>query len=132
MGRSMAPGPEEEPLVGQVPVDVPVDTPPVVEPMVVEPEKRGGADAVNNVTRAAMAWVATVVALVLLVLLIIFIAQNQGPATVRFLGLQAEIGQGIALLIAAVGGGALVALAAGVRILQLRARTRRGRKVGNR
>lgn len=82
------------------------------------------------VTRAGMAWTATIAALVLLILLIAFIVQNQDPARVRFFGLDGAISLGIALLslgiallIAAVGGGVLVAVAGAVRIIQLRART---------
>ena len=105
------------------PVTVPKTTVPVVSAAKTQSEPQP-----TQVTRAAMAWVATIVALVLLVLLIIFISQNQGPATVQFLGFQGEIGQGIALLIAAVAGGALVATAAGVRIRQLRARARKAHK----
>ncbi|MFF2299664.1 lipopolysaccharide assembly LapA domain-containing protein [Arthrobacter sp. NPDC058127] len=77
------------------------------------------------VTRAGMVWTATIAALVLLILLIAFIVQNQDAARVRFFGLDGTISLGIALLIAAVGGGALVAVAGAVRIIQLRARTRR-------
>jgi uncharacterized integral membrane protein len=76
------------------------------------------------VTRAGMAWTAIIAALVLLVLLIAFIVQNQDAAGVRFFGPDGTISLGIALLIAAVGGGALVAVAGAVRIIQLRARTR--------
>ncbi|WP_253190665.1 lipopolysaccharide assembly protein LapA domain-containing protein [Arthrobacter sp. SRS-W-1-2016] len=76
-------------------------------------------------TRAGMAWTATIAALVLLILLIAFIVQNQDAARVRFFGLDGTISLGIALLIAAVGGGALVAIAGAVRIIQLRTRTRR-------
>ncbi|WP_345452153.1 LapA family protein [Arthrobacter gyeryongensis] len=77
------------------------------------------------VTRAGMAWTATVAALVLLILLIAFIVQNQDAARVRFFGLDGTISLGIALLVAAVGGGALVAVAGAVRIIQLRSRNRR-------
>ncbi|MGK3958784.1 LapA family protein [Arthrobacter sp. R4] len=79
------------------------------------------------VTRAGMAWAATIASLVLLVLLIIFIVQNQEGVTIAFIGLEGTIASGIALLIAAVGGGLLVAAAGTARILQLRSRTRRQR-----
>lgn len=46
----------------------------------------------------------------------------------QFLGLHGEIGQGIALLIAAVAAGALVATADGVRIPQLQALAKKTRK----
>lgn len=77
------------------------------------------------ITRAGMAWTATVAALLLLILLIAFVVQNQDNARVRFFGLDGSISLGIALLIAAVGGGALVAVAGAVRIIQLRSRNRR-------
>ena len=85
------------------------------------------ADGRNRlaVTRAGMAWAATVAALILLVFLIIFIVQNQDDITVRFIGLEGRIASGIALFIAAVGGGVLVAVAGAARILQLRSRSRR-------
>src|SRR5690349_12417834 len=62
-------------------------------------------------TRASAAWVATGVALLLLTLLIIFILQNSMKVDVRFLGMSGTIPLGMALLIAAVGGGVVVAIA---------------------
>jgi uncharacterized integral membrane protein len=60
------------------------------------------------------------VGLVVLVLLIVFFVQNQDMVTVRFFGLEGSLALGTTLFIAAVGGGVLVALAGGARILQLR------------
>ncbi|MGY3566542.1 LapA family protein [Sinomonas sp. RB5] len=79
-----------------------------------------------------MVWAAVVVALLALVLLIIFILQNQQPAKVLFLGLEGTVTLGMALLIAAVGGGILVAAAGAARIVQLRSNARRSRKAGAR
>lgn len=78
-------------------------------------------------TRAGMVWAAVIVALLALVLLIIFILQNQHPARVLFLGLDGTVAMGVALLIAAVGGGILVAAAGAARIVQLRSNARRNR-----
>lgn len=75
-----------------------------------------------------MVWAAVVVALLALVLLIIFILQNQQPASVLFLGLEGTVTLGMALLMAAVGGGILVAAAGAARIIQLRSNARRTRK----
>ena len=58
----------------------------------------------------------------LLILLIIFILQNQEQVLVKFLGLEGSVPLGMALFIASVTGGVLVAAAGGARILQLRAR----------
>ncbi|GAB2749043.1 lipopolysaccharide assembly protein LapA domain-containing protein [Sinomonas soli] len=83
-------------------------------------------------TRAGMVWAAVVVALLALVLLIIFILQNQQPAKVLFLGLEGTVTLGMALLMAAVGGGILVAAAGAARIVQLRSNARRTRKASAR
>jgi len=79
-------------------------------------------------TRASAAWVATGSALVLLILLIVFILQNSTKVEVRFLGLSGSIPLGMALLIAAVGGGVVVAIAGVARITQLRMNARRARR----
>lgn len=73
-----------------------------------------------GLTRAGAAWVATGVALVLLVVLIVFILQNQTNASLQFLNLSGSLPVGVAMLIAAVAGGALVAIAGMARVLQLR------------
>lgn len=79
-------------------------------------------------TRLSAAWVAVGIALVLLVLLIIFMLQNSTKVDVRFLGAEGKIPLGLAMLIAAVGGGAVVAIVAVGRITQLRLRLRRSRR----
>ena len=96
------------------------DSRPAVKPA------QGSHDSVA-ITRAGMAWVATIASLILLVLLITFIIQNQEDVTIAFFGLQGTIASGIALLIAAVAGGLLVAVAGAARILQLRSSSRHQR-----
>lgn len=83
--------------------------------------------AQRQVTRTGVIWAAVVAALVLLILLIIFILQNQEQALVKFLGLEGSVPLGMALFIASVTGGVLVAAAGGARILQLRASAHRAR-----
>ncbi|MBT1002877.1 DUF1049 domain-containing protein [Paenarthrobacter sp. DKR-5] len=78
-------------------------------------------------TRAGVVWVAVVVALVALILLIIFILQNQQQARILFLGLDGTLPLGMAMLIAAVAGGVLVAASGAARIIQLRSQARRQR-----
>lgn len=80
-------------------------------------------------TRAALVWATTLAGLVLLSLLIVFILQNQAPVHVHYFGLEGSVPLGIALSIAAVAGGFLVAIVGAVRITQLRimaARTKHG------
>jgi uncharacterized integral membrane protein len=61
-------------------------------------------------------------------MLIVFFVQNQDMITVRFFGLEGTLALGTTLFIAAVGGGVLVALAGGARILQLRMSNHRRKK----
>ncbi|MCU1522719.1 MAG: hypothetical protein JWN19_3104, partial [Arthrobacter sp.] len=86
-----------------------------------------GGPEPRRVTRAGMVWVAVASALVVLILLIAFILQNQDYVQVKFFGLQGAVALGIALFIAAVGGGALVAIAGAARIIQLRLAAHRQR-----
>jgi uncharacterized integral membrane protein len=79
-----------------------------------------------------MVWVAVVTALVLLVLLITFILQNQEPARVMFLGLEGTLSLGMALFIASVAGGIVVAVAGAARIIQLRSNARKARMLHKR
>jgi uncharacterized integral membrane protein len=84
-----------------------------------------------RLTRAGAAWVATAVALVLLVMLIIFILQNPTRVAVSYLGFTGTLPLGMALFIAAVAGGVLVAVAGVTRVTQLRMNARRGRRHGS-
>ncbi|QCX27682.1 lipopolysaccharide assembly protein LapA domain-containing protein [Nocardioides jishulii] len=78
-------------------------------------------------TRAGAAWVATSVALLLLICLIVFILENSSKVEVQFLGMSGTIPLGMALLIAAVGGGVVVAIAGVARVTQLRRNARHTR-----
>jgi len=83
-----------------------------------------GQPAPDHASRTAMAWGATILGLVLLVLLIIFIAQNQVQVPLRYFGFEGTVNLGLALLVAAVTGGFVVAAVGGARILKLRAQAR--------
>lgn len=85
-----------------------------------KPEQRA-----PHLTRLGAAWVATAVALLLLVLLIIFILQNPTRVEIHYLGFAGSLSLGMAMLIAAVGGGLAVAVAGIGRITQLRMYARR-------
>ncbi len=89
--------------------------------------RAGNGEPKRQVTRAGMIWAAVASALVVLVLLIVFILQNQELVQVKFFGLEGAVALGIALFIAAVGGGVLVAMAGAARIIQLRAAEHRRR-----
>ncbi|WP_160665281.1 LapA family protein [Pseudarthrobacter sp. ATCC 49987] len=92
-----------------------------------EPPAPAPAPEPRHVTRAGMVWAAVACALVVLILLIAFILQNQEYVQVKFFGLAGAVPLGIALFIAAVGGGVLVAIAGAARIIQLRLAAHRQR-----
>jgi uncharacterized integral membrane protein len=75
-----------------------------------------------------MIWVAVSAGLILLILLIIFILQNEDRVTVHYFGVAGELSLGMALFIASVAGGVLVAIAGAARILQLRTERRRSHR----
>jgi uncharacterized integral membrane protein len=106
-----------------------VEAPPVAARS--EPAGAAGPER-HQVTRTGMVWVAVASALVVLILLIAFILQNQDSVSVKFFGLEGAVSLGIALFIAAVGGGVLVAIAGAARIIQLRlaAHRQRSKTVG--
>ncbi len=107
------------------PPSVPSEEGPTETPSLEEVPPTPGAPPL---TRASAVWVATGVALLLLILLIVFVLQNSTKVEVHFLSLSGTIPLGMALLIAAVGGGVVVAIAGIARVTQLRINARRTRR----
>ena len=89
--------------------------------------EHAGHDPLRS-SMTARAWLAVVTLAVVLILLIVFIAQNTETVAVSFLGFKGHAPLAVALLIAAVAGLVLAAVAGTLRILQLRRRVRRERK----
>ena len=87
------------------------------------------ADRAPRSTRASAAWAAIIVALLLSVVLIVFILQNPTTVVIHFLGWSGSVAVGMAMLIAAVTGGLLVATIGVARLTQLRVRAHRTRAV---
>jgi uncharacterized integral membrane protein len=83
-------------------------------------------------TRAAALWSALIVGFLVLIVLLIFIAQNTDPGTFHFLGWQWTLPLGVALLLAAVGGGLLTVLVGAARIVQLRIAARKNLRAARR
>jgi uncharacterized integral membrane protein len=93
------------------------------------PASAGGAapHAIKR-TRISGLWVAIGCFAVVLLLLLLFILQNSQKVDISYFGLHGHLPLGVALLLAAVCGVLLVALAGTARILQLRAAARRNRR----
>lgn len=96
-----------------------------------EPPQAPPEDAVKF-TRAAALWSALIVGFLVLIVLLIFIAQNTDPGTFHFLGWNWTLPLGVALLLAAVGGGLLAVLVGAARIVQLRIAARKNLKAARR
>ncbi len=78
-------------------------------------------------TRTSGLWVASIAFAVLLLLLLIFILQNNRAVPLRFLGFDGSMPLGVAMLMAAVLGALIVAMAGVARVLQLRRVAKRHR-----
>jgi uncharacterized integral membrane protein len=83
-------------------------------------------------TRAAALWSSLIIGFLILIVLLIFIAQNTDPGTFHFLGWNWTLPLGVALLLAAVGGGLLSVLVGAARIVQLRIAARKNLKSARR
>jgi lipopolysaccharide assembly protein A len=79
-------------------------------------------------TRLSGTWAAVIAFGIVLLLLLIFILQNQNKVQVSYFGAHGHLPLGVSLLLAAVAGILLVALAGSARIMQLRATARKHRR----
>ncbi|QBJ98043.1 DUF1049 domain-containing protein [Rhodococcus sp. ABRD24] len=71
-------------------------------------------------TRAASTWTGLVIGILVLILLLIFILQNLGSVTFNMFVWEFTLPAGVSLLLAAIAGALIMALAGGVRIVQIR------------
>jgi uncharacterized integral membrane protein len=104
-------------MSSQTPVS-PGDPPP--EPA--DPPKRGRtpAEPAIGFTRAGALWTALIAGFLILILLLIFVAQNTADTPFAFLSFRWSLPLGVAILLAAVGGGLLTVAVGTARIIQLR------------
>jgi uncharacterized integral membrane protein len=95
-----------------------------------EPAVPAGVPEYHKVrhTRLSGTWAAIILFALILVFLLIFILQNSRTVEVSYFGAHGHLPLGVALLLAAVCGALLVALAGSARIMQLRATARKHRR----
>ncbi|HEY2205881.1 MAG TPA: lipopolysaccharide assembly protein LapA domain-containing protein [Pseudonocardia sp.] len=91
---------------------------------VIAPETRRKTEHLKR-TRVSGLWAGLILSAIVLIFLLIFIVQNGDSAQIKFLGAQASLPLGVALLFAAALGVLLVAIPGGLRIMQLRREARR-------
>jgi uncharacterized integral membrane protein len=87
-----------------------------------EPPQKGKtpADPAIGFTRAGALWTALIAGFLILILLLIFVAQNTADTPFTFMGMHWSLPLGVAILLAAVGGGLLTVTVGTARIIQLR------------
>jgi uncharacterized integral membrane protein len=110
------------------PQEMTPDVPATTAPTTSTPQ--GTPESAVKFTRAAALWTALIVGFLILILLLVFILQNTASATVHLFGWQWNLPIGVAILLAAVGGGLLTVLAGTVRMLQLRRAAKKNLKAG--
>jgi uncharacterized integral membrane protein len=76
--------------------------------------------AAMPLTRAGALWSALIAGFLILIVLLVFVTQNTGPVDLTFLVWTWSLPLGVAILLAAVCGGLVTALAGTARIFQLR------------
>ncbi len=99
--------------------DQPARKPPPPGPVPPRPGEPSGEPAVKF-TRAGALWASLIMGFLILILLLIFIAQNTASTPFTFFGWHWSLPLGVAILLAAVGGGLLTVAVGTARILQLR------------
>ncbi|SDD04920.1 lipopolysaccharide assembly protein LapA domain-containing protein [Rhodococcus tukisamuensis] len=78
-------------------------------------------------TKAAATWTGLVIGALVLVLLLVFILQNLDQVTLNVFVWEFSLPLGVSLLLAAIAGALIMALAGGVRIVQIRRVAKRSR-----
>jgi uncharacterized integral membrane protein len=71
-------------------------------------------------TRAGATWTGLVIGIIVLVLLLVFILQNLDSATLELFAWEFTLPLGVSLLLASIAGAVIMALAGGIRIIQIR------------
>jgi uncharacterized integral membrane protein len=91
-------------------------------PKPAQPPKGAGksAEPAIGLTRAGALWTSLIAGFLILILLLIFIAQNTASTPFQFFGWHWSLPLGVAILLAAVGGGLLTVAVGTARIVQLR------------
>ena len=79
-----------------------------------------GRDPATKLTRAGALWTSLILGFLILIVLLIFIAQNTADTPFTFFNLHWNLPLGVAMLLAAIGGGLITFTIGSARIIQLR------------
>jgi uncharacterized integral membrane protein len=98
----------------------PTTSAPVPDSTPAVPDSAPPPESAVKYTRAASLWTSLTAGFLILIVLLIFITQNTGSVTLAFFGWRWTLPLGVAILLAAVGGGLITVLVGTARIYQLR------------
>ena len=115
-GVDPAPAPKPTPMPTATPAPEPTSTP-------APPPRRGLLGS-----RIGAAWTALIAGALVLIVVLIFIIENAHTVTITFFGAHGRISLAVALLLAAIAGALIMAVAGTARITQLRMSMRRNRR----
>ena len=104
---SDSPASRDKPPAKNPPAPAPAAGPPVTDPAA-------------RLTRAGALWTFLIAGFLILILLLVFITQNMENSSFAFLGWHWSLPLGVAMLLAAIGGGLITVTVGTARILQLR------------
>ncbi|MFD4182610.1 lipopolysaccharide assembly protein LapA domain-containing protein [Rhodococcus sp. NPDC058514] len=130
MARSDGPDPDttsdpiDEPLDGSKSVPDPTAAP-APTPSAGQPQPSLGH------TKAAATWTGLVIGVLVLILLLVFILQNLDKVGLKLFFWEFSLPLGVSLLLAAIAGALIMALAGGVRILQIRRVAKKARSAAS-
>ncbi|EME16029.1 lipopolysaccharide assembly protein LapA domain-containing protein [Rhodococcus triatomae] len=107
--------------------------PPAEPPVPPNPVSGPDAEAVRRHTsmghtKAAATWTGLVIGVLVLIVLLVFILQNLDSVSLNLFWWEFSVPLGIGLLLAAIAGALVMALAGGVRIVQIRRLAKRATK----
>ncbi len=111
--------------VSAAPAGEPLTTPVAGAPPSTEP-RPATSDAIPR-TKTGIAFGSLIAGAIVLILLLVFILENTQSIKISFFGASGHLPLGVALLLAAIGGGLLVGVVGTARIIQLRRHVRRRR-----
>jgi uncharacterized integral membrane protein len=130
MARSDGPKPDTT----SDPIDEPLGAPasasaPEPEPATVPAPTAAAGQPQTSLghTKAAATWTGLVIGVLVLILLLVFILQNLDKVGLKLFFWEFSLPLGVSLLMAAIAGALIMALAGGVRILQIRRLAKKAR-----
>ncbi len=94
------------------------------------PDSAPPPESAVKFTRAASLWSSLTAGFLILIVLLIFITQNTGSVTLAFFAWRWTLPLGVAILLAAVGGGLITVAAGTARIYQLRRAAKKNLAIG--